>query len=115
MTTLSDAELADIRAAFPAEWRAAADALADACDAAIAAILPSVLPVFRVASARRTEFEGSGVLLARGDARYLFTAAHVVDACRGRPVLLDGGLGVPSGEPHLTNPPAGGTREADTL
>lgn len=115
MPTLSDAELADIRAAFPAGWQAAADALAGACDTAIATLLPSVVPVFRMASARRTEFEGSGILLARGDARYLFTAAHVIDACQGRPVLLDSGVGVPSGEPHLTNPPAGRTREADTL
>jgi hypothetical protein len=97
-------ERAQIAERVAAEWQAVGEQLQR-----------SVVPIFRVDERSRLDFEGSGVLLRRGAKHYLCTAAHVIDGCGGRPVLLDGSVGIPAGEPHMTNPPAGEERAQDTL
>jgi hypothetical protein len=115
MSHSADFDPEEVKRAFPNEWAAVAGAVTAACQNAIADLLPTVVPVFRMVSARHNDFEGSSVLLCRGDRHYIFSAAHVFDACAHRPVFLNGSIGIPAGEPHVTNPPAGGTREDDTL
>jgi hypothetical protein len=114
---LSAAELQDIASRYPDARAEAERQVTATCEQAIELLKPSVVPVFKVEKLGRVAFEGSGVLLSRGNARYLFSAAHVFDHCQRRPVLLDGGLGgaVLTNEPYVTNPPEGGSRDDDTF
>ena len=79
-------------------------------------IAPAVRPIMGESARKRPEVVGSGVLVRIAERRFLFTAAHVLDALENRSSYLDlAGTLVPlAGHSRSTKPPSEG-RHADRL